>query len=163
LVAAQGLHSEFVFFQRDVVFQLVQAQDGAALAADVRHFQAAGGPDALDVLDVLLLETTRELIFDEIVILGGDVVIFANPNTGECVLAGFGLLGPRFDAPALYRVDGFFTGKLVLVLIDVALFEIFEAEVRGEEARGAILQCDAAFASDGGRRFEENLARRGGR
>ena len=39
--------------------------------------------------------------------------------------------------------------ELVVVLIDVALFEILEAEVGAEEAGGAILQGDAAVASDG--------------
>src|SRR5262249_10106768 len=42
-----------------------------------------------------------------------------------------------------------FTGKLVVELVDVALFEIFEAEVGGEETSGAVLERDATVARSG--------------
>ena len=55
---------------------------------------------------------------------------------------------PRLDAPARRAVDGLLAGELIVVLIDVALFEILEAEIGAEEAGGAVLQRDAAVAAD---------------
>ena len=54
LLAPQGLHGEIVILHRDVVFQLFHAQDGAAVAAEIGHLQAARSPDALDIVNVLL-------------------------------------------------------------------------------------------------------------
>jgi hypothetical protein len=43
---------------------------------------------------------------------------------------------------------GFLAEQLVVVLVDVALLEVLEAEVGAEKPRGAILQRDAAVALD---------------
>ena len=69
----------------------------------------------------------------------------------ERVLRRLALARPRLDAPARRAVDRLLAGQLVVVLIDVALFQILEAEIGAEEARGAVLQRDAAVAADRGR------------
>ena len=94
-------------------------------------------------------EAAHGLILDEVLVLRGNVIVLADPNAGEGVLAGLALPGPRLDAPARRAVDGLLAGEPVIVLIDVALFQILEAEIGAEESRGAILQGDAAVASDG--------------
>ena len=67
---------------------------------------------------------------------------------GQRVLRRLALARPRLDPPARRAVDGLLAGQPVVVLVDVALFQIFEAEIGAEEARGAILQRDAAVPAD---------------
>ncbi len=62
---------------------------------------------------------------------------------------------PAFGVAAIFQQrllgDRALALQHVVVLFDVAFFQILEAEVRAEEARAAILRGDAALAVDRGR------------
>src|SRR5262245_852163 len=60
------------------------------------------------------------------------------------VLRGFALLGSRFDFPAGRFIQRFIAEQFEVVLVDVALFQVFKAEVGAEKPRRAILQRNAA-------------------
>src|ERR1700737_4595162 len=142
----QRLDCEVFLSQRDVVLQLVYRENRSAVSAEVGHFKAAGGPDAQYLREIAVLQPPDEIRLDEIFNLRKRVGVFPNPHSGPRVLRDLLLRGGRFDMPAHDPVDRLLAEQSVLVLIDVALLEVFEAEVGAEKSGGAILQRNAAFA-----------------
>src|SRR5215831_20445232 len=62
------------------------------------------------------------------------------------VLGCFRLSRRGLNLPTSRAIDRFLADQLVLELIGVTLFEVFEAEVRAEKPYRAILQSNASLA-----------------
>src|SRR5581483_9911241 len=60
------LQREVLFFQRDVVFELVERQARSAVATQVGHLELPRRPDALHVADVGVGEPPHDFVLDEV-------------------------------------------------------------------------------------------------
>src|SRR5207244_10846596 len=64
-LASDRLQREVVLLHRRVVLQLLERQARAAAAAQVGHFQLPGRPDALDGLNVRILQPANNLALED--------------------------------------------------------------------------------------------------
>src|SRR5665213_479509 len=89
LSTPKSLQRKILILHRQIVFQLLQLQHRPALAIGVVHFHGSRRPDAADVLDVAVMNTANEFVFGIALYLGGDVVVFTNPNQRRRIMRRF--------------------------------------------------------------------------
>src|SRR5882762_6880729 len=97
LLPPESLHGEIVVLHGNVVFELLQAQDGAAVAAQVGHLEDTGSRDTLHAANTSLVQTAYELVLDEVLVLCRDVIVLAYPDSREGILRRLALARTRFD------------------------------------------------------------------
>jgi hypothetical protein len=129
-----SLEREVLVLHRHVVLQLLEREARPATRPEVGHLEPSGRPDALHVGHVSVVQPTDRLVLDEVVEAGKGIGALSHPDNGSGVLGRFALLGHRLHFPARLAVDRVVASQAVVELIDVALFEVLEAEVGAEEA-----------------------------
>src|SRR3954463_2347061 len=77
---ADRLQREIFLFHRHVVLELVEGQPRPAAAPEIGHLELAGGPDALNVLDVAVVQSPHRLVLDEVLDPRERVVVLADPD-----------------------------------------------------------------------------------
>src|SRR5580698_9547597 len=63
LSTTQSFQRKVLVLHRQVVFQVFQLQDGAALAIGVEHFHCSRGPDVADLLNIAVMNAADEFVF----------------------------------------------------------------------------------------------------
>src|SRR5687768_16961737 len=135
----QRLQREVFVFQRNVVLELLERENRAALAPQVGHLQASPRPNALHLNEIAVLQTPHDLGFDVTLDLREGMVIFPDPHDRFGVLRNLFLRRRRLNLPAWRTIDRFLSEEAIVVLVYVPFFEILEAEIGAEESRGPIL------------------------
>src|SRR3990172_6653313 len=97
-------------------------------------------PDALNVLHVRVGQAADCLVLDEVLDTRECVMVLADPHDRPCVLRRLRLLRRRLNLPARGAVNGIVSEQLIVIVADVALFEVLEAEIGAEESGRSILE-----------------------
>src|SRR5262245_61647885 len=117
----------------------------------VMHVDLMGSPNALDVSNVRVMRAAHELVLAVVFNLSEREIILADPDVGVTVLRNLCLLGCGLKLPASGAVERLLREQLVIELVGVTLFEIFETEIGAEEPRGSILHRNPSLTIDGRR------------
>src|SRR5262249_28786247 len=142
------LQGEVVVFHGRVVLDLQQREPRAAAPPRFSHLELPRGPNTLDILDIGIRESAYNIVLDETVDPRRRVVVLADPHNRARVLGPLGLFWRRLNLPAVDSRDRFDAEHRKVELVDVALFEILEAEIGAEETGRPVLHGDSAVALD---------------
>ena len=131
----QRLQREVGVFHRNVVLKFLDLQDRMTLSLQVVHVDLVGCPDALIIPDIGVMRPPDQFFSAVVFDLNEGVIVLSHPQVRITVLRDFGLFWRRLQLPAGGAVERFFAEQLVIELICVAFFEIFETEIRPEKPR----------------------------
>src|SRR4051812_19986509 len=138
----QRVEGEIAILHRQIVFQLVVFKRGPAIASHVDDFDGPRRPDPFSQFEIAIVDDANQAFLVVRFHLHNGVVVLLYPQVSVGVLRRF--TRGRLQFPRVF----FIAEELIVELRHVALFQVFKAEVRAEEARRAVLQGDALLAPD---------------